>query len=195
MARFGNLASYGALHLVQFISCAIFAGGIWDQGTYGPSKVCLLHINDYGQLDNQYVFQAVSSSCAASLGIGLLGVILSLVFAGIALYLTAKDIQPTRKYTLIAFVVSAIMSLILFIGAIVATDGVAKTCSQINTSGAACSFIFQQGFFEKDNRTLYSKNLTTIIAAVGAGWVAFLSWIAFAFVEFRAWRRSTSFKY
>jgi hypothetical protein len=180
MLNRSTLALY-LLLFILFISNIIFVSGIADQAQYGP-QICLLFLSNYHYDTNfnAFLFNAGSSACGASIAIGLISLFAGLVITAAVTYYTLKQLEiPSRGYFMFALLSGFLALLMLIMSSIVAA-GIRQTCREMEANASSsCSGIFNTGFFSNDPKTYYSKNLTTVNAAMGAGWVSMLSWILF----------------
>lgn len=86
--------------------------------------------------------------------------------------------------------VASFMSFLMLVIASVVSAGINQTCRQFTVAtGSSCAAIFSDGFFANDPNSRYVKNLSTVSAAAGAGWVAFLCWVVFAGFEWFSYRK------
>ncbi|KAI9204391.1 uncharacterized protein BJ171DRAFT_581969 [Polychytrium aggregatum] len=178
------------IHFVQLICAAILTGGIAEQAQYGPSNTCLLFISNYQRVTNtHYLFTAISPSCSFVVAIGAIGIILSLVLGAGSLFFLFRNESRAGRVILVFFVISTIYSILLLVASSVASAGIRTTCGFLEQSGTSCDAIFAGGFFEDTDQT-YIKNLTTVYAAIGAGWFGLIVWIAYTVIEFRNWKAS-----
>ncbi|KAJ3316366.1 hypothetical protein HDU76_001862 [Blyttiomyces sp. JEL0837] len=183
-----RIGLYGGIHFIQLFTSILTLGGIADQARYGPSKVCLLFIEDYQTSKDTagyYLFTANSSACSGIIGLATAGMLLSILIGGISLfYIVRSEFRAVRLIFGMA-VLSAIYTVMALIMAIVSSAGLNKTCTEFkNGGGFACDTIFNTGFFEGATDQTYKKNLGTVQAAVASAWFCFISWVAYTALEF-----------
>lgn len=87
-------------------------------------------------------------------------------------------------------IIATVWTFISLIMAIVVATGVSQTCSEFEKAGT-CDSILAQGFFVDTMNKIYPKNLTTIRAVVGAGWVNLILWGLYAGYEWYKYRNSS----
>ncbi|KAJ3158633.1 hypothetical protein HDU86_002596 [Geranomyces michiganensis] len=181
-----------ALYTTLFILAGVYTGGLYWQAQYGPNNVCLLFVHAYRQQDGSYSFSAASPTCGMVSGIGILGLLLSLLLGGFALYflLTA---QARAKRVIQAFaLVASMYTLVILVGASLATAGINRTCDAIETGTVEqnCDTTFRGGFYSVDGTSngTQTKNLGTVRAAITASWLLVLGWGGYAAAEWWSWR-------
>jgi hypothetical protein len=108
---------------------------------------------------------------------------------GLLVYYKWKQQIPSRQMMLITACIATAMSFLMLIIASVVSAGLNATCDQFQrATGNSCETIFWNGFFADNPNVKYQKNLKTVSAAAGAGWVAFLCWSVFATFEWVTYR-------
>lgn len=86
---------------------------------------------------------------------------------------------------------AGVWAAVSFVMACVYSAGLAQTCAQFVTSGKSCGAVFGEGFFAGSTEIIYSKNINTINAGLGASWVVFIGFAAYAAFEAWSWKRSS----
>ncbi|KAJ3323245.1 hypothetical protein HDV06_002012 [Boothiomyces sp. JEL0866] len=184
----------GAWAVATFISMAIFTGGAADQLEFGLGGICLLFVENYHIAESisgkPWVFDAYSPSCSASVSIGSIGILLLIAITASRMYYLLRSEEPARNVILGLAIIATVWTFISLIMAIVVAAGVSQTCSQFEKAGS-CGSILAQGFFVDTMNQIYPKNLTTINAVVGAGWVDFILWGLYAGYEWYKYRNSS----
>ncbi|KAH6561677.1 hypothetical protein BASA50_000308 [Batrachochytrium salamandrivorans] len=188
--------SYAALFFATFISNAVFTGGISDQAQYGLGGVCLLYVDNY-RFDNTInanVFAAYSNACSIAISVGSFGFLALFLVAVARFWLIWKAEQPSRRVVFVFAMTASIFAFIYLITASVVSGGLSKTCSEFAKveSFRSCSNVFSDGFFADTVAKLYSKSLTTVSAAAGAGWATCICWAALAGYEWVNYRVSAN---
>ncbi|TPX68736.1 hypothetical protein SpCBS45565_g02916 [Spizellomyces sp. 'palustris'] len=181
--------AWGALYLVLLVVAAIFTGGISDQAQFGPSHVCLLFVGNYHEEGGVRLFDADSPACGVAVGVGILGILLSIILGGTLLYFLAKD-QARAKRVILAFAVVATMyTLVALVASSLVTAGLKKSCEEFEKAqgDAGCGIVFSYGFFTPGVGQ-ETKNLGTVKAAASAGWILVLGWLGYAGAEWWNWR-------
>ncbi|KAJ3057096.1 hypothetical protein HK097_000560 [Rhizophlyctis rosea] len=176
---------YAVLHLIQLITAMVLTIGISTQAQYGPPKICLLYISNYHLQNREFIFDAKSGACGGIVGIGTLGIILSIAFLFISIAYNLRAKLRASRIILTLAVVASIFTFVALIGASMTSVGLKQTCSQFESvSNTSCEAVFATGFFYdgKVGET-YRRNLATVAAAAGAGWVMVLSWAVYAALE------------
>ncbi|KAJ1549366.1 hypothetical protein HK405_004556 [Cladochytrium tenue] len=187
MSNWLRIGLYGFVHFVQLFTAALTIGGIADQARYGPSAVCLLYIQDYQDDPNNtgyYLFSASSTSCSGVIGLAAVGLLLALGMGGVSLYYIVRSEFRAVRLIFGMAVVATVYTLMSLVMAVVGTVGVSHTCQEFTGAGYSCATIFTGGFFEADTQTTYTKSLAVIQMSVVASWFCFISWAAYAFLEF-----------
>ncbi|KAJ3359635.1 hypothetical protein HDU91_004854 [Kappamyces sp. JEL0680] len=138
-----------------------------------------------------WIFDSFSPSCGASVTAGSLGLILLIAAVAVKFYFLRKSEEPSRNVVLTMAIIATVWAFIAFIMACIFSAGLSQTCHQFEQSGKSCSAVFGQGFFANDTKTIYSKNINTINAALGASWIVFLGWTGFAITEWINYRNSS----
>ncbi|KAI9342066.1 hypothetical protein DFJ73DRAFT_843066 [Zopfochytrium polystomum] len=193
MSNWLRIGLYGGLHFVQLFTSLLTLGGIADQARYGPSKVCILFIEDYRDDVNNpgyYLFSANSTSCSGIMGLAAAGMILALVIGGVSLYYIIRSEFRAVRLIFGMAILAAGYTAIAFIMAVVAAAGIDHTCKQFQGAGFSCGTIFTGGFFETDTQSTFTKNLGVIQMSVVSAWFCFASWAAYTALEFLNWRNS-----
>eukprot|EP00842_Homolaphlyctis_polyrhiza_P000957 jgi/Hompol1/1862/HPOL_003757-RA len=182
-----NTLILGALYIINFISDAVFTGGISDQAQYGLGGICLLFLENYHYDDTlkANLFSAYSGVCSLSVSVGSFGFLALAIVALGRFYFIYKNELPAKRIIFVFAVISTVFAVIFFIMAAVVTAGINQTCSQFASveKYRSCADVFSDGFFADNTANLHSKNLNTVKAAVGAAWMTFLSWGALAGYE------------
>ncbi|KAJ3416179.1 hypothetical protein HDV05_002824 [Chytridiales sp. JEL 0842] len=168
-------------------------GGIADQARYGPSRICILFIEEYMQ-DPQnlglYLFSANSSACSGIIGLASAGLLFALLIGSVSLYYIIRSEFRAVRLIFGMALTSALYTVIALIMAAVATAGINRTCSEFQSEGFSCSTIFTGGFFESNTQQTYSKSLGIINMSVVSAWFCFVSWACYTALEWLNWRNS-----
>ncbi|EGF84095.1 expressed protein [Batrachochytrium dendrobatidis JAM81] len=187
---------YAAIFFIAFISNSVFTGGISDQAQYGLGGVCLLFIDHYRYDDSikANVFSAYSNSCSIAISVGSFGFLALFLLAAAHFWFVWKKEQPSKRVVYLFAMSASVMAFIFFITAAVVSAGLSQTCSQFSKveQFRTCANVFSDGFFADTVAKLYSKNLTTISAAAGAGWMMCISWTALAIYDWVNYRVSAN---
>ncbi|KAJ3000592.1 hypothetical protein HKX48_003212 [Thoreauomyces humboldtii] len=186
-------ALWALLYAYLFTLAGIFTGGIKDQAQYGPDDVCLLFVAEEENAADQKVFESVSPACGITIGVGSLGLLLSALLCGFAMYFLLTN-QPRAKRVIQSFaLVGTLFTLVMLVGASLASAGLHKTCEALETASpdtSSCAAIFTRGFYsvQADKQVPEGKKLSTVDAAVTVGWLSVLSWGAYSAFEWYQWR-------
>ncbi|KAJ3044194.1 hypothetical protein HDV00_002871 [Rhizophlyctis rosea] len=167
--------------------------GISTQAQYGPPKICLLYITNYHLQDKEYIFDAKSGACGGIVGIGTLGIILSIAILIISMLYHARQKLRASRIILTLAVIATIFTFVAFIGACMTSVGLKQTCNQFESiSTGKCDDVFATGFFyDGQVGNTYRKNLATVAAAAGANWVMTLTWAIYAGLEWYNYRHES----
>ncbi|KAJ3273338.1 hypothetical protein HDV01_004555 [Terramyces sp. JEL0728] len=180
----------GAWAIATFVSMAIFTGGAADQLQFGLGGICLLFVENYHKVGDQWLFDAYSPSCSASVSIGAIGILILIALACGRMYYLVRSEEPSRNVIMAFAIIASVLTFISLIMAFVVTFGISQTCSQFEKAGS-CGSILAQGFFVDTLDNIYPKNLTTIRAVEGAAWVDFVLWGSYAGYEWFKYRTSS----
>jgi hypothetical protein len=181
-----------AWFLITMISQSIYLGGVSDQLTFG-SKICLLFVENYRKDDSMkvWIFDAFSPSCGSAISMGSIGLFLLFVITIIRGYFIYKKEEPSRNVIMGLAVTGTFWAFVSLIMASILSAGVAKTCSEFTKSGKTCGAVFGEGFFADITSLIYYKNINTVNATVGAGWMTFVSWAVYGAFEWYSYRHSS----
>ncbi|KAL2920149.1 hypothetical protein HK105_200215 [Polyrhizophydium stewartii] len=183
------------LALVNLISNSVFTFGLWDQAQYGLGGICLLFIENYHKDTtlNSFVFSAYSGSCSSAVSFGLFSFVAIAAIAGARFLFLRKRQEPSTRVIFAFALVASFMAFLFLIMASIVTAGLNQTCSGIESADTrSCGAVFHDGFFAGDTNKLYPKNLNTVRAAVGAGWMVLISWGAIAGIEWYSYRQTSN---
>jgi hypothetical protein len=180
--------------LIQLTTAAILTGGVTSQAQYGPGNVCLFYISNYHVESSSYVFNARSSECTNLIVLGSFAIVLTVFMAIMYLYFTTNDKIRPGNLSLTVAILSSVFAVLCLIGAGTASAGIAQTCREFESlTGGDCAAVFSTGFlFDGDVSVTYYRNLATVVAAVNATWILFLSWVIFAGLEWYHWKKDNS---
>ncbi|KAI9101968.1 hypothetical protein DFS34DRAFT_612214 [Phlyctochytrium arcticum] len=182
--------AWAALYLVLLILASIFTGGISTNAQFGSEGICLLYASDYKIVNGGRFFNADSPACGIAIGIGILGILLAIMLGVGAVYFLARDSGRAKRVILAFALVASLFALVSLIGASIITAGLAKSCSEFEKIEGAqsCGVIFSEGFFKDNSQEKYPKSLAVVKAAVSAGWLMTVGWVAYAAAEWWNWR-------
>ena len=172
------------------ISLSVYVGGISSQLQFG-NDVCLLYVENYREVNNSWIFDTYSPTCGASVTFGSLALILLFAIAIFRGYFLYKSEEPSRNVILGLFVISVGWTLVSIIMAIILSMGISKTCQEFEKRGRSCGAIFGDGFFVNEKNDVYHKNIDTVYASNGAGWVVCIFWAMYAAFEYTAYKSSS----
>ena len=186
-----KLVIFGCWFLSLMISLSVYVGGIASQLTFG-SDVCLLYIENYrDQTGVGWIFDTYSPTCGASVTFGSLALILLFAITLFRGYFLYRDQEPSRQVILSLFVITAVWTLVSIVMALILSLGISKTCQEFEKRGRSCGAIFGDGFYVNDKGDVYRKNIDTVYASNGAGWVVCLFWGLYAAFEYTAYKSSS----
>ena len=126
--------------------------------------------------------------------VGSFGFLALFLLAAAHFWFVWKKEQPSKRVVYLFAMSASVMAFIFFITAAIVSAGLSQTCSQFSKveQFRTCANVFSDGFFADTVAKLYSKNLTTISAAAGAGWMMCISWTALAIYDWVNYRVSAN---
>ncbi|KAI8826882.1 uncharacterized protein EV422DRAFT_562946 [Fimicolochytrium jonesii] len=173
---------WGAFYLTLAILGGVFAGALkWQAQTeFSGEHVCLL----FWSAADQAQGVKTSNMCGVAIGIGTLGLLLSLTLGTLTTLLLTRSTSGRAKRLIRALAaLSTLYTLLLLIGASLATAGLRSTCANIEAGTEAAP-----GMRCEDGFGVMGKRLGTVKAGVSAAWVGVGAWMAYSAAEWWNWK-------